>query len=97
MPRKTKAENIVAEVDALYAKARPGKWRYNPAYPMFIGSRHVVERPSGAIHFGITGPRKWKDGKILEDDKQDAAEAELTALLFNRWPEIRRALRRKKK
>lgn len=87
-------KNLISRIDDLYSKAAKGQWSHDPQYPMFIGHRHAVIRPRGdSLMFGITGPRRWDStGKILEDDKLDATEAELTALLHNSWPRLRKLL-----
>lgn len=96
MPKKVRIEpikNLISRIDDLYSKASKRPWVYDGDYEMFIGSRHVVRRSGGNLMFGITGPRRWDStGKILEDDKLDAAEAELTALLHNSWPRLRKLL-----
>lgn len=99
MPKKPKLEplrSLIAKIDAVYARTSKRRWQYDPEYEMFIGYRHMVLRPSGNLNFGTVGPRRWdSNGKVLEDDKSDAAEAELTALLHNHWPRISKALRKR--
>jgi hypothetical protein len=77
---KTRTE-LIAEIDAAYAKATPGKWEKQDGGT--TAPTRIASEPDASGH-------KHTIAKFPQFNRQ--ANSRFIVLLHNRWPEIRAAL-----